>query len=246
MIGASADSCRVVSGISLRDISVSFKGQDVFSHAFLEAKRGDVIGFMGPNGSGKSTMLGVLAGLIVPRHGEGEVLGFPLGKACHVPFGMMPETPPFVDDKAGFENLMLLARLKGIAKDGCANQCRSLMKRVGLDTELTTPVRGYSQGMRKRLGLAQALLGSPPLYLLDEPMNGLDPIGVIMMRDCIRACADCGAIVIVSSHLLDELERVCTRVYMFNDGEVVPVTSKRGGAGWLERVYVDSVLGNAR
>ena len=229
--------------ISLRNVSVSYRDRIVFSNASLEAKRGDVIGFMGPNGAGKSTMLRVLAGLVVPRQGSGQVLGHALGEHRHVPFGIMLETPPFIEEKTGRENLVLLAKLRGVASGDIQKYCDACMRTVGLDPKLNVPVKSYSQGMRKRLALAQSLLAAPPLYLFDEPMNGLDPLGVITLRNCIQKLANRGAVVVVSSHLLSELERVCTKVYMFNKGAVFPVAPQGGESGWLERVYVNSVLG---
>lgn len=231
------------SAISLRDVSVSYKSGVVFSHASIDAERGDVIGFMGPNGSGKSTMLRVLAGLVVPQEGSGHVLGYRLGGHVHSPFGIMLETPPFIEEKAGKENLALLARLKGVECEDISMYCAMCMRAVGLDPDFAQPVKSYSQGMRKRLGLAQSLLGVPPLYLFDEPMNGLDPLGVVMLRDCIKKLSKRGAVVVVSSHLLDELERVCSKVYMFNAGKVLQVVPQGEGPGWLERVYVNSVPG---
>ncbi|MDO4437584.1 MAG: ABC transporter ATP-binding protein [Coriobacteriaceae bacterium] len=229
--------------IALKDVSVSYKGRVIFSNASLDAKRGDVIGFMGPNGAGKSTMLRVLAGLVIPRQGSGHVLGYPLGGRGHAPFGIMLETPPFIEEKTGRENLVLLSKLRGVECKDVHAYCAACMKTVGLEAAHDVPVKCYSQGMRKRLGWAQSLLGMPPLYLFDEPMNGLDPLGVVVLRNCIRKLSDRGAVVVVSSHLLAELERVCTKVYMFNDGAVFPVTSQGEASGWLERVYVNSVLG---
>lgn len=233
-------------GIDLRGVSVSFGGRTVFADVDFSAERGMVVGLMGPNGSGKSTMLNILAGLVVPQRGEGYVMGYRLGSARHAPFGMMFEHPPFVERASGRENLILLSRLKGTRDADTFVRAGACMQRVGLDPERAEPVACYSQGMRKRLGLAQAVLGSPPLYLLDEPMNGLDPLGVVVMRSCIRTLAARGAIVVVSSHLLNELERVCTKVYMFHEGTASPVALDAYGPDGLEQVYVDSVLGNAK
>jgi len=113
---------------------------------------------MGPNGAGKSTMLRVLAGLVVPRQGSGQVLGHALGEHRHVPFGIMLETPPFIEEKTGRENLVLLAKLRGVASGDIQKYCDACMRTVGLDPKLNVPVKSYSQGMRKRLALAQSLL----------------------------------------------------------------------------------------
>ena len=159
-----------------------------------------------------------------------------------MPCGIMFEHPPFDDDRTGAENLRSLARLAGMSPQSAETAARDAMVRVGLDPSSHTRVGRYSQGMRKRLGFAQAMLGKPALYLLDEPMNGLDPLAVIEMRAALRHLAATGAIVVVSSHLLHELSLVCDKAYMLIDGSCFEVTDVEH----LESVYVEHAAAYAR
>ncbi len=224
-------------GIRLRNVGVRLGGRAILRKVYLDADPGDVIGLMGPNGSGKSTLLKMLAGLVVPSSGEGSVCGRPLGGGAAGRVGLMLEIPPFIDHRTGEENLALLEKVGGPSPIPSAE----LMRMVGLDPKDRTAVGAYSQGMRKRLGFAQALQTDPQVYLLDEPMNGLDPLGMIMMREKIAELSAAGRIVVVSSHLLDELERICTKVYLVNGGCARQVEGRFLREGLLEEVYVSEV-----
>lgn len=221
--------------IWLRDVTVSFHDHTVLNAISWSAKAGQIVGLMGPNGSGKSTLIRVLAGLLCPQRGAGMICGHALGTSHHVPCGIMFETPPFDDDRSGFKNLCSLAQLAGIPASKQEEAARIAMERVGLDPELRTRVGQYSQGMRKRLGFAQATLGAPGLYLLDEPMNGLDPLAIIDMRRALKHLAANGAIVVISSHLLHELSLVCDKAYMLIDGSCIEVSDIE----LLEDTYVN-------
>lgn len=209
-----AREARAPAAVRLEGIEVKLSGRVIISGVSLVASPGDVIGLMGPNGAGKSTFLTMLAGLIIPSCGTGTVLGVELGSGASPACGMMFEHPPFIDERSGLSNLSLLASYGRPAVWDLAE----LMERVGLDPKRRARVGSYSQGMRKRLGLAQAIMSRPGLLLLDEPMNGLDPQGIAMMRETIASSAREGAAVIVSSHLLGELEAMCNRVFMVAGG----------------------------
>lgn len=229
-------------GIWLKEIGVSFRGAVVLDGVDFTASPGQVVGLMGPNGAGKTTLINVLAGLLCPQRGVGYICGAPLGGRKRVPCGIMFEHPPFDDDRTGAENLRSLARLAGMSPQSAETAARDAMARVGLDPSSRTRMGRYSQGMRKRLGFAQAMLGKPALYLLDEPMNGLDPLAVIEMRAALRHLAATGAIVVVSSHLLHELSLVCDKAYMLIDGSCFEVTDVEH----LESVYVEHAAAYAR
>lgn len=222
------------SGISIAGVSVYLRGKKVLDDVGFSARPGDVVGLMGPNGSGKSTFLKLLAGLVAPSSGSGWVCGARLGGEAVPSCGIMFETPPFIDELTGAKNLELLAAYGCSAAEGP----EALMRSVGLDPGLRTPVRAYSQGMRKRLGLAQAIMDEPALLLLDEPMNGLDPEGVAMLRGVVRERAARGCIVAVSSHLLHELEAMCGAVYMVLDGRFAPVGDEVLARRSLEEDYL--------
>ena len=147
----------------------------------------------------------------------------------------MFENPPFIDSGTGRYNLSFLARYS----QNTVNDLNALMRHVGLDPSDATPVRAYSQGMRKRLGFAQALLGDPPLLLLDEPMNGLDPEGVHMMREELLARARKGATIVFSSHLLHEVERLCTRVFWVEQRGVQSIPHEAIEQKGLEMEYLE-------
>jgi len=201
----------------LTDISKHYSARAAISDATLSLARGEVLGLVGPNGAGKSTLLKIIAGLVSPTEGSGEVLGLPIGPGRHpCPFlGIMVEKPTFVEHLSGRRNLRLLASLR--ATIACT-EIDEALRAVGLDPRDRRPVRAYSQGMRQRLSLAQAMMERPTLTLLDEPTTGLDPEGIVEMRDFVRAMADSGSAVVLASHLLAEVEAVCDRVIMVSGG----------------------------
>lgn len=229
------------SGISIAGVSVYLRGKKVLDDVGFSARPGDIVGLMGPNGSGKSTFLKLLAGLVAPSGGSGWVCGARLGGEAAPSCGIMFETPPFIDELTGAKNLELLAAY------GCsaAESPEALMRSVGLDPTLRTSVRAYSQGMRKRLGLAQAIMDEPALLLLDEPMNGLDPEGVAMLREIVHERAARGCIVVVSSHLLHELEALCSVVYMVLEGRFARVNDAALARRSLEEEYLSRLGGRS-
>lgn len=219
-------------GVALAGVGLTIRGHVILEGVSLDAAAGDVIALVGPNGAGKSSLMKVIAGLVPPSAGEGSVAGCTLGHAPYPHCGMMPEYPAFVDEYRGLKNLAMLAELSGIAPA----RLGGLMEAVGLDPALKTPVGAYSQGMRKRLALAAATMGDPDILLLDEPANGLDPEGVRILRRVVRDRAAQGCMVFISSHLLAELEEVCTKAYLVESGRVTPIAIE-GERGYLERAY---------
>ncbi len=185
----------------------------------LAIPRRSVCGFVGPNGAGKTTTIRMLLGLIQPSAGDGTVLGTDLRRPesyLHK-VGALIESPAFYPQLSGRNNLLALARLGGIN----SNIIPSVLERVGLLRRSDDSYRSYSLGMKQRLGIAAALIASPELLILDEPTNGLDPAGIVEMRDLIRSLADEGMTVFVSSHLLAEIEHICDRLIMISDGKTV-------------------------
>lgn len=211
-----------MSATELRGVCVSFGRRQVLLDVSLSVERGQVVGLMGPNGSGKSTLLRVLVGALAPSSGEGEVCGCELGGRARPRCGYVLEVPPFAEERSGAANLRMLARLGGVPVGEVP--CR--MAEVGLDPQDRTPVRAYSQGMRKRLGLAQAVMGSPDLLALDEPMNGLDLRGMMVLERVVAREAARGAQVVMTSHDLGGLARMCDVVYAVVGGRALRVRER--------------------
>lgn len=182
----------------------------------LDVRVGDLYGFLGPNGAGKTTAIRAILGLIARDRGEVEILGSrdPVAQRRNV--GAMVETPRFYDWLSGRANLQIAAAYTG-AVDGA--EIEGALDRVGLRERAADRVRGYSLGMRQRLGIARALLGRPKLLVLDEPTNGLDPRGMREVRDLLKDLVGRdGLTVFVSSHLLSEVQAMCNRVGIIDKG----------------------------
>jgi len=185
----------------------------------LELAGGGVVGLVGPNGSGKSTLIRLLLGLIRPSGGRAEVFGVPIsrpgGYADRI--GALIESPAFIPTLSAGANLRSLARLRGIDN----GHVDGALATVGLLDRSREPVRRFSLGMKQRLGIAAALLPDPDLLVLDEPTNGLDPAGIVEIRTLLRQLGDQGRAVIVSSHLLSEIEAACDTLTVIRHGELL-------------------------
>jgi ABC-type multidrug transport system ATPase subunit len=191
----------------------------------LEVREGDVYGFLGANGSGKTTTVRMLLGLVLATSGSIEVLGRPMpasGRDVLPQIGSMVEGPAAYPQLSGRTNLALVdASGPGGVRRTRAGRIDDALARVGLDGVDKRPVRAYSLGMRQRLGLAAALLRTPRLLVLDEPTNGLDPQGIREIRQLLLDLNAAGTTVFLSSHLLAEIEQMCTRVGVLDRGRLV-------------------------
>ncbi len=186
----------------------------------LTVNTGDVYGYLGPNGAGKTTSLRMMLGLIRPTEGTVRLFGRNPMQTVHALRGVagFVEAPTFYPYLSGRRNLELLAAFDG---DGAAGRIDEALEMVELSDRARDRVGGYSHGMRQRLGIAAALLRNPRLLLLDEPATGLDPAGMRDMRVLIRRLADQGITIVLSSHLLTEVEDVCNRVAIVRQGRIV-------------------------
>jgi len=188
----------------------------------LEVREGDRFGFLGPNGSGKTTTVRMLLGLVLPTSGAVELLGGRVGRATLAEVGALVEGPAFVSHLSGRANLRLSdAAGPGGTRSSRRRRVEEALEQVGLDGVDRRPVRAYSLGMRQRLGLAAALLRRPRLLVLDEPTNGLDPQGIREVRDLLLELNRQGTTVFLSSHLLSEVEALCTRIGVLDRGRMV-------------------------
>ena len=188
----------------------------------FDMREGEIIGLLGPNGSGKTTIMRMMVGLT--KISKGDVYCFEkplgLGKTSMLrEVGSMIETPEFYNYMSGWANLKQIARVCG--KKVTRARMKELVEFVGLKKVIRKKVKTYSLGMRQRLGLAQALLNDPKVLILDEPVNGLDPQGVQDFRNKLKEIAATGVSILISSHLLDEIEKVCDRVIVIEKGKII-------------------------
>jgi ABC-2 type transport system ATP-binding protein len=197
-------------------------GSDVLAVSDLDltVEHGEVFGFLGPNGAGKSTTINMLLDFVRPTSGSATVLGHDVQEesdAIREKIGVLPEGATLYDRLTGIEHIEWVGETKGIDVDPYA-----VLEQVGLDEEDgRRSAGGYSKGMQQRLGFGIALVGDPELLILDEPSTGLDPTGMQEVRDIIRDIADDGTTVFFSSHILGEVEAVCDRIGIMNEGELV-------------------------
>ena len=195
----------------------------------MTVRRGEVYGFLGPNGAGKTTTLRMVLGLIRPTSGSASVLGRPAGEPdVTARTGALIEGPGFYPYLSGRDNLQVLARMRGLPDSAV----ETALARVGLPRRGGDRFRSYSLGMKQRLGVAAALMGDPEVVVLDEPTNGLDPGGMAEMRGLVTSLAREGRAVLLSSHLLAEVEEICDRVGVIAGGRLLTestVAELRGG-----------------
>lgn len=195
---------------------------------------GQICGLLGPNGAGKSTIMNILTGYLSATSGQVTVAGHPLpeeadaAKAC---VGYLPEQPPLYPEMTVQEYLTFAAELKGVKKEERKEQVCRAARRTGLETVLPRLIRSLSKGYKQRVGIAQALLGSPRLIILDEPTVGLDPAQVIEIRKLIRELGRAHT-VILSSHILSEVQAVCQQILILSKGHLA-------AAGSLEELTAD-------
>jgi ABC-type multidrug transport system ATPase subunit len=209
----------------------------------MTVRPGEVYGFLGPNGAGKTTTLRMVLGLVRPTAGSALVLGEAAGTSgVTARVGALVEGPGFYPYLSGRDNLRVLARYQGL-RESAVDQA---LDRVDLATRGGDKFKSYSLGMKQRLGVASALMGEPELVVLDEPTNGLDPAGMVDMRRLIVDLARGGQTVLLSSHLLDEVQEICDRVGVISNGVLVnesTVSELRGAASLTVRgLPVDRAL----
>jgi ABC-2 type transport system ATP-binding protein len=222
-INATARSTEVV--LRTHDLSKRYAQRLAVDTLNLEIRRQDILGFLGPNGAGKTTTIRMLLGLITPTTGSIEILGRNLAtqRAHLLPrVGALIETPALYLYMSGRDNLRAVGAILGGVS---AKRIEEVLDLVGLRHRQRDRVRTYSLGMKQRLGVAMALLQDPEILILDEPANGLDPAGIVEMRDLMHRLSANGKTVLISSHLLSEVEQICTRVAIINLGKLVTETS---------------------
>jgi ABC-2 type transport system ATP-binding protein len=188
----------------------------------LSVAAGQVFGLLGPNGSGKSTAFKVAVGLIRPDAGTVTINGKKPGTiAARKATGFLPEESTLMPFLSARETLRLHGALAGLSRADAVRKADELLERVGLKDAAKRRVKGFSKGMQRRLGVATVLIGDPDVFILDEPTSGLDPLGAVEMKELIAELRGKGKAILISSHLLGELENVCDRVAFINRGKLL-------------------------
>jgi ABC-2 type transport system ATP-binding protein len=207
--------------VETRDLTKRFGSRTAVDSVDLEVPRGAAFGYLGPNGAGKTTLIRMLLGLTSASAGEMRLLGLPLPLArarALARVGAIVEEPRFHGHLTGRENLEIVAAVRG---GDAYRRIDESIEQVGLTARSRDRVKTYSLGMRQRLGIARCLLADPELLILDEPMNGLDPAGILEFRGFVRSFVEEGRTIVLSSHLLDEVEKTCDHVAIVDRGRVV-------------------------
>ncbi len=227
----------VTHAVRARTISKSFVEVVALSNVDLDIAEGQVHGLVGPNGAGKTTLLGLFLGLAVPDTGTLEILGSPVRRTLALPDGVagFVDGPGLYPSLTARQNLAAVGALRG--SDRSNSDIDDALHQVGLTDVATDRVRGFSLGMRQRLGLAAALLTKPRLLVLDEPANGLDPAGTRHVHRVLTGLAAGGTTIVLSSHRMDDLAALCSEVTLLAHGRVVftgPVTKLAAESGDLD------------
>ncbi|AKB49596.1 ABC transporter, ATP-binding protein [Methanosarcina barkeri str. Wiesmoor] len=190
----------------------------------MNVEKGSIYGFLGQNGAGKTTTIKLLSGLSIPTQGQIFVYGMDLssesGKVKQI-LGLVPQDSGFYDERTALNHMVYYGRLKGLSKKESLEQSRILLNQVGLGNEMFKKVGYFSHGMKTRLGIAQALLNSPKVLILDEPTNGLDPVGIRQIRQILFECNNNGITIFLSSHNLLEIQEICTYVGILDKGKLI-------------------------
>ena len=207
-----------MNAISATNLSKRYRRAVAVDNVSFTVGTGEVVGFLGPNGAGKTTTLRMLAGLIRPSSGAAQILDAKVSGSGLLNVGTMIEEPSFYPYLSGFDNLRYTALLHGGV---AASRIHEVLAFVRMEDAANKKLSAYSQGMRQRLGLARALLWNPKVLLLDEPTNGLDPVGIAEIRENLRLVAQQGVTVLVSSHILAEIEKLVERVLVIEKGKLL-------------------------
>jgi len=213
--------------LELNNITKHYKTVTALNNVSFTVPEGSVYGILGPNGSGKTTLLGIILDILKATSGSFNLLGKPANADIRKQIGTLLETPHFYHYLSGEKNLRVAAHIKGKG----FNEIDNVLQKVNLYERKQSKFNTYSLGMKQRLAIASCLLGDPKVLIFDEPTNGLDPNGIAEIRELIIRLAAEGRTIIMASHLLDEVEKVCTHVAIIKNGDLLT-------AGSVEEVLV--------
>ncbi|AFA50131.1 antibiotic ABC transport system ATP-binding protein [Acetobacterium woodii DSM 1030] len=217
-------------------VSKKFKQTDAIKDLSMSVRKNSVYGLLGPNGAGKSTFLKMVTGIIRPTSGEIIFNNHPWTRKDLLNIGSLIESPPLYENLTAFENLKVRALLLGISTD----RCHQVLQQMDLMATNNKKVANFSLGMKQRLGIALALLNNPQLLVLDEPTNGLDPFGIEELRVMIKNFAASGIAVIISSHILSEIQQVADDIGIIYNGSLL-YQDKIDAHKNLEQLFMDII-----
>ncbi|QHS60768.1 ABC transporter ATP-binding protein [Chitinophaga agri] len=200
--------------LSLNNISKRYGAVQALGGVSFDIPAGSVFGILGPNGSGKTTLLGIVTDVLKADTGSFTLMGDPPSAVQRRKIGTLLETPNFYHYLSAYKNLQIAASIKQQSEDDIPR----VLELAGLTARQHSAFKTYSLGMKQRLAIAAAMLGNPDVLILDEPANGLDPVGIAEVRNLIKQLAQSGKTIIMASHLLDEVEKVCTHVAILRRG----------------------------
>lgn len=231
-----------MTAIEIADLYKTFRGKKgnnipALKGFSLSVKQGEVFGFLGPNGAGKTTTIKILMGLIRPSAGTAIIMGHDTGSPlARKQVGYLPENPSFYDYMTGNEYIRFVAAVFGMNSGKALQRGEEVLKLLDLWDARNRPLRGYSKGMIQRLGLAQALVHDPDVYIFDEPMSGLDPVGRALVKNIILGLRSRGKSVFFSTHITSDVEAVCDRVGIILQGNICALEN-------VETLLAEGVIG---
>ena len=223
------------------ELSKSFKGQKAVNKVSLNIEKGKIYGLLGPNGAGKSTTLKMITGILKPTSGDMYFEGKPWSRDVLSDIGALIENPPIYDNLSARDNLKVRSLLLGVEE----KRIDEVLQIVSLANTGKKKVGQFSLGMKQRLGIAMALLNRPKLLILDEPTNGLDPIGIEELRILIRSFSEQGMTVILSSHILSEVQLIADHIGIISDG-VLGYEGALDQSQDLEKLFMNVVRANGK
>src|SRR5512135_2486812 len=231
--------------VTAKDLTKNYGNLRAVDHIDFEIAKGECFGFLGPNGAGKTTVMGVIYCFMPPTSGEVRVFGIDVNKdpsRIKSKIGVMPQDDSLDPDLSVFENLIVYARYFDIPKKVSMPFARELLRFVGLEDKAAVNIRDLSGGMKRRLLLARALINDPELLILDEPTVGLDPYSRHSVWEKMEALKSKGVTLILTSHYMEEAEKICDRVAIMNSGRIITIDTPSklmaSHGGTLEEVYL--------
>ncbi|GAA0719436.1 ABC transporter ATP-binding protein [Clostridium malenominatum] len=210
--------------IEIRDLYMTFGEKEVLKGINLEVKKGEIIGYIGPNGAGKSTTVKIMLGLIEGYNGEIKIFGESINKGIieyKRKIGYVPETAEIYDSLTAEEYLTFVGELYGLSSDKVEDKAKRLMKIFGIESAYNSRISSYSKGMKQKIVIISSLIHNPDILFLDEPLSGLDANTVMIVKEILSKLAKRGKTIFYSSHIMEVVEKISSRIVLLNNGEIV-------------------------